>query len=56
MTEQELELARLRNRLKVAEKLLENLTVNDLYEHSLWTRKAGEALLNEFWASGVEQT
>jgi hypothetical protein len=56
MTEQELEITRLRNRLKVAEKILENLTAADLYEHSMWTRKAGEALLMEFWATGIEQT
>ena len=56
MTEQELEITRLKRRLKVAEKILENLTVDDLYEHSMWTRTAGEALLREFWASGVEQT
>ena len=53
MTEQELEITRLKRRLKVAEKILENLTVDDLYEHSMWTRTAGEALLREFWASGV---
>lgn len=48
MTEHEVEIARLKRRLAVADALLENLTIADLYEHLMRTRTAGAALLREF--------
>ncbi len=56
MTEHELEIARMKHRLGVAEKLLRPLSVLDLCGSRTMDYEAVKALVEEFWACGVKQT
>jgi len=56
MTEQELENVRLRNRLVVDEQLLQQMSVLQLCGSSLMGYHEVKRLVDEFLASGVEQT
>jgi hypothetical protein len=56
MTQQQLDIARMKHRLNVAEKLLKPLSVLDLCGSKTMDYEAVKRLVNEFWASGVPQS